>query len=111
MARTKPEAVKSWQHSRTGLLDALTQLKDFCGGNSDTIFYSQCINFDFPILESSFRAVEMKEFWKYWNLRDTRTIYWLAGLDTKNEKRVGDYHNALSDCHSQILWLKKSLGK
>lgn len=109
--KQKPEAVKAWQHSRISLKDALNQFVDFCGTDKNTLFYSQGINFDYPILESSFQAVEMKEIWKYWNLRDTRTIYWLAGLDTKNEKRVGNYHNALSDCHNQIIWLKKSLGK
>lgn len=107
----KPDAVKSWQHSQVLLQDAMNKFSDFCGQSTSMLYYSQGINFDFPILESSFDVLGMKSNWKFWNLRDTRTIYWLAGIDTKNEKRVGDYHNALSDCKTQIMLLKRALGK
>lgn len=106
----KPEATKAWMNSRMGLSEALDEFDNFCGNAKDKNFYSQGINFDFPILESSYEALGRKEPYRYWNLRDTRTIYWLAGLDTKNEPRIGTYHNAIDDCLTQIAWLKKSLG-
>ena len=106
----RPEATKAWMTSQVGLGDALDQLDAFCGPSKHTMYYSQGINFDFPILESSYEVLERQSPWKFWNLRDTRTIYWLAGLDTKTEPRIGTYHNAIDDCLTQIAWLKKSLG-
>lgn len=106
----RPEATKAWMNSQVGLGDALDQLDAFCGGKKDTHYWSLGTNFDFPILESSYEVLDRKEPWKYWNIHDMRTAYYLAGLDTKLEERVGTYHNAIDDCLTEIKWLKKALG-
>lgn len=106
----KPEACKAWQTCRLGLSEALTNFDTFCGSDKNTHYWSLGTNFDFPILESSYFALNRKEQWRYWNLHDMRTAFYLAGLDTKQEERVGVYHDALSDCLTQIKWLKKALG-
>lgn len=106
----KPEACRAWQTSRMGLSEALDELDVFCGDAKHTHFWSQGINFDFPILESSYDVLGRQEPWKFWNLHDMRTAFYLAGMDTKTEDRIGTYHNAIDDCLTQIMWLKKALG-
>ena len=106
----KPQAVAAWQHSQLTLKDALEQFKTFCGDSSETLFYSQGINYDFPVLETSFRAIGEDSPCIYYNLRDMRTAYWLAEFNTRNSPRIGEYHNALDDCLTQICWLKTALG-
>jgi len=102
-----PEAVKAWQHSQIGLSDALDQFLEFVPSSKTMKFYCQGTNFDFPVMESSFRVTGKREPWKFYNLVDIRTICWLASFDYKNAPRVGEYHNALDDCMTQISWIKQ----
>jgi DNA polymerase III epsilon subunit-like protein len=106
----KPEATKAWMSSRVEIADALQQYHDFCGTDKNTIHFANGQNFDFPILDSSFIAVGKQVPWKFWNLRDMRTVYWLGNLDTFNEPRVGVYHDGVDDCLTQIAWLNKAMG-
>jgi hypothetical protein len=108
--RQPPEAMHSWMHSKITLPDAIDQFTEFYGTNKDQLHFCNGTNFDFPILESSYKAVGKKEPYKYWNQRDARTLYWAANLDVRNEPRIGTYHNAMDDCLTQISWLKKALG-
>jgi len=105
-----PEAVKAWQHSRIGITEALTQFNEWCGETKDTNFWCNGTNFDFPVLESSYEVVDMKEPWRYFNLMDMRTIYKVAKLDFKKFPRVGQHHNAVDDCRTQIAALKACMG-
>ena len=108
--KQKPEVMQAWMHSQVDLPSALDQFTEFCGNDKNTLHWCNGENFDFPILESSYRATGRSVPWKHWNLRDARTMYWAGGLDTFNEPRVGLYHDALSDCHTQVAWLKKAMG-
>lgn len=55
--------------------------------------WSHGASFDVPILES---LAPMP--WKFWNVRDTRTLYSFAGV---TPKRGNDHHHALADAMSQ----------
>lgn len=57
--------------------------------------------FDGPILTAAYKACGITEPYSYRNLRDTRTIYDLAGIRPSNS--VGTYHNALDDAKTQAL--------
>lgn len=103
----RPDVVKSWQHSAVKLPHALDAFLDFVGPDGYKMkFYANGIQFDFPILEWAFAVTEKKEPWKYWNLMDMRTIYQMVNFNTKDGKRIGEYHNALDDCKTQIWWMK-----
>jgi hypothetical protein len=56
-------------------------------------------NFDAPLLDAAYRACGMTPPWKYWNVRDTRTLYELA--DVKVNRARGNHHNALDDARAQ----------
>ena len=66
-------------------------------------------SFDCVILENVYKKIEMETPWKFWNLRDTRTVYALANISLKDFSDKNSAHNALNDCYSQIRCLKKSL--
>lgn len=55
--------------------------------------------FDVPILENAFEACNLAAPWEYWNVRDTRTLYDLAGV--KVDRATGTHHNALDDAINQ----------
>ena len=57
--------------------------------------------FDEPILRVAFAAVGRSVPWKYSNVRDTRTVWDLGGINAKNVPREGVAHNALADARHQ----------
>lgn len=74
--------------------------------------WSHGAGFDVPIIEAAFNAVGITRFpWKYSDVRDTRTMYWLAGIDTKEVSFEGVKHRALHDAMHQIKCLRISMDK
>lgn len=73
----------------------------FTEGGWDHI-WAHGASFDPPILQGAMEAVGVNPPWKFWNLRDTRTLYDLAGVNLKEMHREGTHHNALDDCLHQI---------
>lgn len=61
--------------------------------------WAQGATFDPPLLEAAYRACGMTPPWKFWNVRDTRTLYDLA--DVKVDRARGTHHNALDDARAQ----------
>lgn len=103
----KPEATKAWMHSQVQYKDGISQFLEFCGTDRNQTYWCNGASFDFPILETSFRKCGLREPWNYFHLMDMRTVYKLAKLDFKNYPRVGQHHNALDDCLTQIKALKE----
>lgn len=76
-------------------------------GNSTHIWCNGA-NFDAPILDNAYTSLGLKTPWKFWSVRDTRTLYELAGITTKDLPNK-EKHNALSDCYAQIYGVQQSL--
>ena len=73
-----------------------------CGGVQ---LWCQGANFDSVLWEAAINALwPSKSFlpWKFWNVRDTRTVYEIAGFDPNSLQRGGTYHNALDDSRFQV---------
>lgn len=117
-----PETVKWWlkqsedakreifgDEDRTDIKEALLMLSEFVKGHNN--IWANSPNFDCVILENAFRKCGMSEPWKFWNLRDCRTVYDLAQTNLKTFSKSGTAHNALNDCYFQILCLQKSFEK
>lgn len=84
------------------LTDALLQFTGWFTTFKGQRVWSQGGNFDEPLLSACYHAVGMKAPWKFWDSRDTRTVYDLNGFNDKTLKRAGTYHNALDDAKHQI---------
>jgi hypothetical protein len=70
--------------------------------------WSHGASFDPPILEHALRACGMVPPWSYHNLRDTRTLFDLAGIDIRRYRKA-NHHNAEADCLAQIAAVQDAL--
>jgi len=67
-----------------------------------TCVWAQGATFDPILWEAACTAVGDPVPWKFFNVRDTRTLYDLASFDHRSVKREGIAHHALDDCRHQI---------
>jgi len=89
------------------LPDVLTDLSDFLPG--DVRVWGNGPTFDISILEDTYRQCNIEIPWKFWNVRDCRTV-----LDMYESKRGGlnrglggIKHNALDDAINQANNISK----
>lgn len=66
-------------------------------GQDNWYVWSHGSNFDIVILENAYKAVGGKAWWKYSNVRDTRTLFDVANYTYK----AGGGHDALDDAMNQ----------
>jgi len=86
------------------ILLALDAFKQWYGLHEVRRLWAHGASFDFPILEAVFVAADDSFRVPFTLMRDTRTIYDLAGIDPKLY-RSAKHHNALADCFDQITAL------
>ena len=80
----------------------------------DIRVWAQGPHFDMPIFEKAWEIAVNKGVevpYKFWMVRDTRTVYELAYGEGKAPmvRSEADYHNALGDCHAQIKCLIEAI--
>ena len=70
-------------------------------------------SFDITILENAFNKVGIEFPWKFWNVRDLRTLYDIAKLKKRDIPEPVVAHHALHDCFHEIIGFymaKKRIG-
>jgi hypothetical protein len=90
------------------LAKVASEFHTFFKANGGVQIWCQGANFDSVLWEAAVNAVwPSKSFlpWKFWNVRDTRTVYEIAGFNPDSINRAGTYHNALDDSLHQIRCL------
>ena len=80
------------------ITDAIDQFHKFAAGCDK--FWSHGSVFDLMILENLYRQLKKPFPWKFWDLRDTRTLFDL-GFNPNMPK--GNLHNALEDAKRQAI--------
>jgi hypothetical protein len=70
--------------------------------------WSQGANFDEPLYSHALALTGHQKPWKFFNSRDTRTMYHAVDLNVFLEKRAGTYHNALDDAKHQAMLVSKA---
>lgn len=105
--KTQPEKIQKevFSGERKKLKEVLLDFKKWYGNSS--CIWSQGANFDIPILEEAYRKLNIEPPWKFWQARDTRTIYDLANIKSFDLPQ-NNLHNALEDCKRQIYGVQKS---
>lgn len=58
--------------------------------------------FDAPILEACYISIGKETPWKFWKVRDTRTLHDMAQFDPKSVNFFGTKHSAIDDVRNQI---------
>ena len=92
---------------RIPLTQALTEFADWYRGSRR--IWGHGDDFDCVILASAYRACELEAPWNFWETRDTRTLFELAGV-TMRDLPANDAHHALHDAYRQVVGAKRSLG-
>lgn len=83
-------------------------LEDFISWFGDSKYlWCHGAAFDAVILEDAMRQCGLEPPFKYWNVRDTRTVYDLHKIELRKHKS-GTAHHALHDCYSQIEALRNA---
>lgn len=81
-------------------------LKDFSEWFGDAKYiWSHGSSFDIPILSNAYKSCNIDIPWKFWNIRDTRTIYDIGDIQLNKLKNTYKHH-ALYDCYNQIKALQ-----
>jgi hypothetical protein len=93
---------------RVPLKQALTEFTSWFGRAKNV--WSHGSSFDCVIMEQAYRACDMSPPWKFWSLRDTRTIYDLSGISIRDFP-VKVKHHALHDAFCQVQAVKASVKK
>jgi len=77
--------------------------------------WSHGASFDIPILENTMSLLGLTIPWKFWDARDTRTLFDIAKIRYADvvspEAKKYPAHHALGDCFRQIEGVKQSLRK
>lgn len=103
-SKQAPEAVEEalGEEGRIPLEDALDQLIRLAWLCKAT--WSKGPLYDIVMLENAMCQTKRKIPWKFWEIRDARTVYSLCpGLDTKLNG-----HIAVDDCRNQIVLLQEA---
>lgn len=103
----KDEIFGTQEYKKLTLKEALLNFNKWY--NSDVIInnvWAQGINFDIPILENAYIKTNIKIPWKYWNVRDSRTMCKILNIPPTIEFQ-DKIHHPLYDCYRQILSIQK----
>lgn len=61
--------------------------------------------FDISMLEHAFRQYKLECPWKFWDVRDCRTVEDLAPVSRRSIRREGTHHSALDDAIHQARYI------
>ena len=103
---TQPQAAQDeafGEEGRIPLKQALEELSKLCFHCNLT--WANGTTFDMVILENAYKQEQLPLPWRFWNVRDARTVYSLYP-DLPKPKAS---HHALEDCKRQIDLLQQTL--
>lgn len=115
-AKQPKVAREAWMKDPVSIVTALSAFNDWFGTFGKPEVWCNGMNFDFPLLETMYRAVGMKSPWQYYCLNDMRTIVNTFNARDKyqvfrKENAESVYHNALDDCVEQAKFLSMLIGE
>ncbi|MGR5253618.1 3'-5' exonuclease [Vibrio astriarenae] len=85
---------------------ALAQLSEFISQVDGAVVWGNGASFDITILEAAYEAIGKVEPWKFWNVRDVRTIMMFDHEGVKKSTPFdGVAHEAVADCDHQIKYM------
>lgn len=95
--------------NRVDIREALIDFKAWLGDSSKLHVWSNGSCFDCVILDEAYYRLGVPVPWKYFHVRDTRTVYDLGDVTNKDMPEVE--HTAMADCRRQILGLHLAFSK
>ncbi len=102
------EVFEQMKNNQQDIKKVLVDMSEFIGSGKKFLWVNGA-SFDYPILTNAYNLVGINKPWHYSAENDVRTVFNMFGYDWRSFKRVGNYHNALDDCITQIAALKDCL--
>lgn len=101
------EIVKNGVSMDSALTEFSTYLSSLPVAGAGHQVWGNGATFDISMLEHAYTQYKIHTPWKFWNVRDCRTIEELAKglLDKKDIPRAGTHHNALDDALYQCAYV------
>ncbi len=90
---------------RCDIADVLKDFYMFCKGCDQ--FWAHGSIFDIMIIETINKILQRGNPWKFWQIRDTRTLYSLVDMQLPKTAK----HHCLYDCYNQILGVQASFAQ
>jgi exodeoxyribonuclease VIII len=87
---------------------AMEQVSKFFWGTE--YVWSNGLDFDIPVINMAMRDAGFVTPWNYYNGRDTRTLFQIAGVKLSDDKHVTT-HNALEDAIHQVKTVERAYKK
>lgn len=105
-----PEALEEamGDTGRISFKEAMETLYKFCWNRRAV--WSNGASFDIVVMESAWRNLDMRIPWPYYTVRDTRTLYEIAGVSLKDGGHVTS-HRAVEDAERQAIVVQKAYMK
>lgn len=95
---------------RISFKDCMEQLYKFCWNRRAV--WSNGAGFDVVAMESAWRNLDMRIPWPYYTVRDTRTLYEIAGVSLKDNKyKTKTTHKAVEDAEHQAIVVQDAYKK
>ena len=95
------------EEGRVSLIEFARSLNKYMVGVDN--IWAQGPTFDFVIIENLFRMLEVPVNWQFWQIRDSRTLFQVAGDPRKADR--AEAHNALADCYYQAKGVQEVFKK
>ena len=97
-------------HDRVPFKDCMDALYKFCWNKKAV--WSHGSVFDVMLMQSAWDQLKMSYPWEYYNIRDTRTLYDIAGVNLKDPKyKTKTTHRAIDDAEHQVIVLQDAYKK
>ncbi len=109
-SQQSPEAITEamGDQNRISYRECMEKLYKFCW-NRDKV-WSNGSGFDVVIAETAFKELGIAIPWNFWNVRDCRTVYDLAGVSLKDGGHVTS-HRAVEDAEWQSIIVQRAYQK
>jgi hypothetical protein len=110
--KQNPEAIEEamGDHGRVSFKDSMEQLYKFCWNQGKP--WSHGAPFDIVVMEHAWRQLGMRIPWPFYTVRDTRTLYEVAGVSLKDKKyKSSTTHRAVEDAEHQAIVVQDAYQK
>ena len=109
-AEQSPDALEEalGDQGRTSFRDCMEKLYKFCWNHRAV--WSNGASFDVVVMESAWRNLEMRIPWPFYTIRDTRTLYEVAGVKLRDGGHTTS-HKAVEDAERQAIVVQDAYRK
>lgn len=111
-SKQSPEAIEEamGDDGRISFKDAMEKLYKFCWNRR--AIWSNGAGFDVVVCESAYRQLGMQIPWSYYSVRDTRTLFEVAGVNLRDPKyKTKINHKAVDDAEHQAIVVQDAYKK